>query len=133
MTGLEVRVQTWFGAAVELAYSFFAVVLLAFPLLALGDNAFGEPLGVAVAPLAIFAGIVGMAAYRLQDRSFERLGHLVVAAFGAAIVWVILVGLLIVLLELPFAARDPRPLFVTWTMSTATGLALVYYGDDALA
>jgi hypothetical protein len=133
MTDLEVRVQTWFGAAVEVVYSFFSFVLVSFPVLALGDDAFGEPLGLAVAPLALLAGGVGMTAFRLQDRSFEHLGHFVVAAFGAGVGWVIVLTSLLYVVDLPFEPRDPLPLFVAWTLALATAAVLVYRGDDALA
>ena len=125
--------QTWFGAAVEVVYSFFSFVLVAFPFLALGDDAFGEPLGVAVAPLALLAGVVGMAAFRLQDRSFERLGHFVVGAFGTGVVWVIVLTSFLYVTDLPVQPRDPLPLFVAWTLALATAGVLVYRGDDAFA
>lgn len=125
--------QTWFGAAVEVVYSFFSFVLVSFPFLALGDDAFGEPLGVAVAPLALLAGVVGMAAFRLQDRSFEHLGHFVVAAFGAGVVWVIVLTSALYVTDLPIGPRDPLPLFVAWTLALGTSLLLVYRGEDALA
>jgi hypothetical protein len=133
MTGLEVRVQTWFRAAVEVVYSFFSFVLVAFPFLALGDDAFGEPLGVAVAPLALLAGVAGIVTFRVQDRSFEHLGHFVVAAFGAGVGWVIALTSLLYVTDLPVGPRDPLPLFVAWTLALATAAALVYRGDDALA
>lgn len=133
MTGLEVRVQTWFGAAVEVVYSFFSFVLVSFPFLALGDDAFGEPLGLAVAPLALLAGVVGMTAFRLQDRSFEHLGHFVVGAFGTGVVWVIVITSLLYVTDLPVGPRDPLPLFVAWTLALGTAAVLVYRGDDAFA
>jgi len=133
MTGFEVRLQTWFGAAVEVVYSFFAFVLVAFPFLALGDDAFGEPLGLAVAPLALFVGVVGMTAFRLQDRSFEHLGHFVVAAFGAGVVWVIVLTSTLYVTDLSIGPRDPLSLFVAWTLALATAGVLVYRGEDALA
>jgi hypothetical protein len=133
MTDLEQRVQAWFGVGVEIAYAFLSFALVAVPALALGDDAFGGFLGAAVTPLALAFALAGTASFTFGDHSFERLGHFVVAAFGAAIGWVLVVSTLVLLFDLPIKARDPLPLFVAWTLSLATAGILVYYGDDALA
>ena len=83
--------------------------------------------------IAVVVALVGMAAFRLQDRSFEHLGHFVVAAFGAGVVWVIVLTSMLYVTDLPIGPRDPFPLFVAWTLALGTSLALVYRGEDALA
>lgn len=133
MTDLEQRVQAWFGFVVEVVYTFFAFVLVSLPLLAFGDDAFGEPLGSLVVPLVLGIAVTGTVVYERGAYSFDRLGHFVVATFAAAIAWVLVVSTLVLVLDLPRNPRDPLPLFVAWSLSTATGYALVYRGEDALA
>ncbi|WP_323676753.1 hypothetical protein [Halorubellus sp. PRR65] len=133
MTDLEQRVQAWFGFAVEVVYTFFAFVLASLPLLALGDDAFGEPLGTLVVPLVLAVGVAGTVAFELGEYSFDRLGHFVVAAFAAAVGWVLVVSSLVLVLDLWAAPRDPLPMFVAWSLSLATASLLVYRGEDALA
>ena len=133
MADLEQRLQAWFGFGVEVVYTFFAFVLVSLPFLALGDDAFGEPLGAIVTPLAFAIGVVGTAAFELGTYSFDRLGHFVVAAFGAAIGWVLVVSTLVLVFDLWRAPRDPLPMFVAWSLSLATAYVLVYRGEAALA
>lgn len=133
MADLEQRLQAWFGFGVEVVYTFFAFVLVSLPFLALGDDAFGEPLGTLVVPIVLGIGVVGTVAFELGTYSFDRLGHFVVAAFAAAIAWVLVVSTLVLVFDLWDAPRDPLPMFVAWSLSLATAYVLVYRGEDALA
>ena len=133
MADLEQRVQAWFGFGVEVVYTFFAFVLASLPLLAFGDDAFGEPLGALVVPLVLAIGFAGTVAFELRDYSFDRLGHFVVATFAAAVAWVLVVSTLVLVFDLWRAPRDPLPMFVAWSLSLTTAAILVYRGEDALA
>lgn len=133
MVDLEQRVQAWFSLGVDVGVSFLLLALVAVPTFALADTALASNLDGAAVAIALALAVAGTVLYAGQDWSLARLGHFVGAYLGSTLIWVLLLGVAIVVLELPLAPRDPLVLLVAWLLALATAAVLVYLGDDAFA